>query len=518
MKLTAEQFIDRSKKAFADRDANRDIFEDVDEYINPYKNAWGKEGQKTHNKPYKQYDSTAMHSASNFVSTVQSNFFPVFTRWAELRAGPAYPEKDRKRINKDLAKLTEIIFTYIDASNFNTAISEMIWDWGKGTGALWIHEGDAQQPLNFVAVPMHQLGLCEGKTGSVDSRFRQHNVKARLIKQTWPKDEVKLNSELETIVRDKPDTEVPLIEGTYWDDTDLLWRYEVYHEASKHKLLERTYADEPCLTPRWMKVPGHAYGIGPFVMAMADIKTLNKVKEYMLRSAALNIFGMYTVSSSGTFNPTSVNLQPGAFIPVERNGGPNGPSIAPLPRNGDFQMQEFLVQGLKDDIRKTLLDNRLPEETAQPKTAFEIAQRIKEFQQDIGSAFGRGMFEFVQPLFKRIIGILQRKGLITLPEGFAIDNFFVQVTVVSPIAKAQGVQDVQTFMQNFQMVSSIAPELALTAYEIEKLPQWLSDKTGSPAELLRSEADAQALQQAVAQMAAQMVAAQQQQQVANAPA
>jgi hypothetical protein len=508
MKLNPKQLIERSRKAFADRDANRQIFEDVDEFINPYKNTWGKEGNKTYNKPSRQFDSTAMHSAANFVSTVQSNFFPVFTRWAEFRAGPAYPEKNRKKINKDLALLTEIVFSYIDASNFNTAIAEMAFDWGKGTGAMWVHEGDAEQPLNFVTIPSSQLGLTEGKHGTVDGKFREYRIKARLIKATWARDKVKLSSELERLIKDKPDEEVTLIEATYWDDTELVWRYEVAHEASEHILLSRTYTEEPCLTPRWMKIPGFTHGIGPFVMAMADIKTLNRVKEYMLRSAALNIFGMYTVVNSGSFNPTSINLTPGVFIPVERNGGPNGPSISPLPTNGDFQMQEFMVRDLQDSIRKTLLDTRLPQDTPQPKTAFEIAQRIKEFQQDIGAAFGRGMYEFVQPLFKRIVSILQRKKLITLPENFEIDNFFVQVSVVSPIAKAQGVQDVQTFMQNYQMMQAISPEIAMMAYEVEKLPQWLSDKTGSDAKLLRDEADVQAMKQ----MLAQVLAAQQMQQ------
>jgi hypothetical protein len=290
---------------------------------------------------------------------------------------------------------------------------------------------------------------------------------------------------------------------------EFVWRYEVVHQSSKERIVADVYAEEPCFTPRWTKIPGFSYGIGPFVMALADIKTLNKIKEYMLRSAALNIFGVYTVASSGTFNPSSVSLTPGAFIPVERNGGPSGPSISPLPRNGDFQMQQFLVQDLQDSIRKSLLDNRMPVETAQPKTAFEIAERIKEFQQDIGSAFGRGMHEFVQPLFKRILGILERKGLISLPEDFSLDNFFYQVAVISPIAKAQGISDVQTFMQNYQMVAGVSPELALASYNIEKLPSWLAEKTGSPAMLLRSDAEADEIKQIAAQMMAQMMAQQQ---------
>lgn len=482
--LKVDKLLSRAEKAFTERDLNRSLFEDAYEYLMPFRNTFENQ-DKTHNKPTVQYDSTAMHAGSNFVNTMQANFTPVFTRWAELKAGPGVPEKQRKKFNKDLEKLTDMVFTYLNASNFATAAAEMYFDWGIGTGALWLHEGDQEQPLNFIATPMSEMGISEGRFGTVDARFRKYKIKARLIQHTWPNDKVKLNGDLQSLVRDKPDDEVELIEACYYDYEELIWRYEVIHEGSKHKLLEKTYNEEVCFTPRWLKVPGHTIGIGPFVMAMADIKTLNKMKEYMLRHSALSVFGVYTVASNGGFNPNVAKIQPNAFIPVERNGGPNGPSIQPLPRSGSFDVQEFMINDLKESIRKTLLDTRLPEQQPQPATAFEIAQRIKEFQQDIGSAYGRAMYEYVQPMFKRIIAILNRKGLITLPDGFEIDNFFVQVQVVSPIAQTQALEDVQKFMQTYQMTAGIHPMLAIMAYEIEKLPQWLTEKTGSPAGMLR---------------------------------
>lgn len=506
MQLTVEKLCERAKKGFTERDLNRQLFEDCYEYMLPYRNTFTSQGQakgqQSFNRPTRQYDSTAMIAGANFVNTMQANFTPVFTRWAELKAGPGIPEKDRGKLDKELEKLTDIIFTYLNASNFSTASAEMYFDWGIGTGALWCFEGDENQPLNFIATPMSQLGLVEGRFGTVDGRFRQHKIKARLVKETW-RDAV-MNEDLEQLARDKPDEEIEFIEACYYDYDDFVWRYEVIHEGSKHRLVERFDTDEFCFTPRWLKIPGQAYGVGPFMLALLDVKTLNKVKEYMLRSAALNIFGVYTVASGSVFNPNNVNLQPGTFIPVERNGGPNGPSIAELPRTGSFDMQEFMIRDLQDSIRQTMLDNRLPPDQPQPKTAYEISQRIKEFQQDIGSAYGRAMFEYVQPLFKRIITILNKKGLIQLPEGFTIDNFFVQIQVVSPIAQTQALEDVQKLINSLEIVGSINPQLVLTAYEIEKLPQWLSEKTGSPAAMLRDEAEQENLKNMIMQAAQQM--------------
>lgn len=513
MQMDVDKLLDRAKKGFTELDNNRSLFEDAYEYLLPFKNTFNTQqqgGQKSHNKGNKQYDSTGMTAAANFVNTMQANFTPVFTRWAELKAGPGIPEGQRQSLNKDLAALTDVIFAYLNASNFATASAEMYFDWGIGTGSLWLFEGDEQQPLNFMASPISQMGLVEGKNGTIDLRARKHNVKGRLIVPTWKAiGKVTLNDELKDLIKDKPDGDIELVEVCYYDYDEFVWRYEVIHESSKCRLLEKEYAEEICFTPRYMKIPGFATGIGPFVMAMLDVKTLNKLKEFMLRSAALSIFGVYTVASGGAFNPNTATLNPGTFIPVERNAGPNGPSIAALPRAGDFQIQEFMVNDLKDAIRKTMLDNKLPADTPQPKTAFEIAQRIKEFQVDIGSAYGRAMFEFVQPLFKRIIAILVKKGLVQLPEGFQIDNFFVQVQVVSPIAQTQAMEDVQRLMNNMQMAQAAGgQELVMTAYEIEKLPRYLSEKVG-PVALLRDDADAAAMQQMIAKMVQQQMAAQQ---------
>ena len=504
--LQIEKLCERASRGFQELDANRRYIEDCYDYLVPYKNTFNNNGSNAGQSYYqsnKQYDSTATVAAKNFVDTMQSNFTPPFTRWVELKAGPGIKEEFREKLNKDLSSVTDIIFSYLNASNFATASAEMYWDWGVGTGVMWLHEGDQQNPLNFIAAPASQTALVEGRFGTVDSKFRKHKVKARLIKETWPLDKIELNEDLQEIIKTKPDEEVELLEACYYDYTDLVWRYEVVHEASKHMLLSRIETTEPCLTPRWMKVPGFTRGIGPFIMAMMDIKTLNKVKEYMLSSAALNIFGLYTVAKGNTFNPNTMTLRPGMMIPVERNGGPDGPSIAPLPRAGDYQMQEFLIRDLQDSIRKTMLDTRLPAETPQPKTAFEISQRIREFQTDIGAAYGRAMFEYVQPMFKRIIAILTKKGLLTLPEDFQLDNFLVQVQIVSPIAQSQAMEDVQKLVSAMQIVAQVNPSIVPLAYNIERLPAYLSEKTGAPASMLRDEEEQEAIKQAVVQMIAQ---------------
>lgn len=493
-----ERLLERASKAFADRDANRNLFEDCYELYSPYRNTLSKAGA-SFNRPTKQYDSTGQISAASFVNTLQREFTPPFTTWSVLKAGPGVPEDNRIALNEQLEKITEIFFSYLNASNFTTASAEMYFEWGIGTGCLWFYEGDEQNPFNFVASPISEMGISEGKHGAVDYRVRRRTVKASLLKELWPKAEIPANIN----VTQTPDRMVEVTECFYYDYEDLLWRYDVLVE--KECIFYTEHTEEICFTPPWMKIPGYAYGVGPFVMALADVKTLNCLKEFLLRSAALDVAGVYTITSDGALNPNTLNIAPNTFIPVERNAGENGPTLQRLDTSSSFQLQEYIANGLQDQIRKTLLDNRLPAETPQPKTAFEIAQRMREFQADIGSAYGNGYFKYILPFWKRGISILSTRGLIDLPEGFTIDNFFIQVQVVSPIAQTQQAEEVQRFMQSYQMVQMINPALAATSYKIEEIPKWLTEMTGTPNKLLRDDAEAGEMQKIIAQFAAQQM-------------
>lgn len=504
-RLTPEVLSARIKTARDEIALNRQLYEDADEYTNPFKNGF-KDKNGTHNTNTKSYDSTAMIAANNFVNTMVSKFTPPFMRWAELLSGPAIKEEDRARLNKDLEKVSNITFSNINASNFATASPEMYWELGKGTGVLIVLEGDEFQPFNFIAPPLSQMGFLEGKRGTVDFITRTWKIKPGLIKHTWHK--ALIPDSLQDLIKDDKQKaeDVEIVECFYYDYEELVWHYDVFYEKEKHILYRSDSVTCPVIVVRWLKIPGFVTGIGPVVLALSDIKTLNKMKELMLKLAALNVFGVYTVTNDGVFNPSTIKMKPGAFIPVQRNGGPEGKTIEPLPTAGNFQLQEYMINDLKDQIRQIMLDNRLPPENGPVRSVFELSQRIKELSTDIGASFGRLMYEYIIPLFRRCLEIEKNKGLISLPEGIDIDNFFVQIRIVSPIAQQQSVEDLQRFTQAYQICQSIDPQIAELAFSLEKIPDFICEKLGSPASLLRDEEKRQEIKEMVIQRATQIVA------------
>ena len=147
-----------------------------------------------------------------------------------------------------------------------------------------------------------------------------------------------------------------------------------------------------------MKVAGEIYGRGLLLTALPDIKTLNKTKELLLKNATLSVMPVFTAQDDGVLNPHTVKIVPGAIIPVARNGGSQGESLRPLPRAGDFNVSQLIINDLRMSIKQILLDESLPPDNMSARSATEIVERMKELSQNLGSAFGRLINETMIPI------------------------------------------------------------------------------------------------------------------------
>ena len=81
-----------------------------------------------------------------------------------------------------------------------------------------------------------------------------------------------------------------------------------------------------------------------------------------------------------------------------------------------------------------LADNILAMQNNNKMTATEINERVFEMDKVLGATFGRLQFELLNPIIKRAVQILKRRGEI---DDIAIDGFNVSVSYSSPIAKAE---------------------------------------------------------------------------------
>jgi hypothetical protein len=344
--------------------------------------------------------------------------------------------------------------------------------------------GDDVAPLNFIPVPMFLISYEEGANGQVDKVYRKMRMKAEAVKQQWKDAEFPVD--VAQRIESKPTDEIELLEATVYDMDRGDYCYHVIDKISKEELVYRRMNSSPWVISRYSKVAGEVYGRGPLLTALPDIKTLNKTLELVLKNASLAISGVYTAADDGVLNPQTVKLVPGAIIPVARNGGPQGESLKPLARSGDFNVSQIIIQDLRANIKRTLLDESLPPDNMSARSATEVVERMKELAQNLGSAFGRLINETMVPLVSRILSVMDERGLIDLP--LQVNGLEVKVSPVAPLAMAQNMEEINNIMQFMQITATMGAEGQL-AVKTGDLIDFLGDKLGVPSSVRNSAAE-----------------------------
>ena len=444
------------------------------------------------------FDETAIVATQEFASRLQSGITPNFSRWVSLKAGMDIPEEDRETVNSELQKVTEVVFDVLNNSNFATESYESYLDLSVTLGCLEIDQGTAVDPVRFTAVPMSQLWINNGPYDRIDQFFRrreyswdQFSVKYK--DHTFPADDVQKFKESE-----KP---YDFIEATMRD-----WskpNEEIYHrvilckQAGDNIVYKREYRGVgscPMIAFRWSKEAGSVWGRGPLLNALPAIKTCNLVVQMVLENAQMSIAGMYNIDDDGTINADTIELVPGTIIP--RTPGTRG--LEPVQAAGNFRVSELILNEMRTNIKRAMYNDMLGNPNRTPMSATEVAERMADLSRQIGSAFGRLMFEMIIPTIQRVIYIMKELGMIELP---TVNGKEISVTATSPLAQAQNQQDIQGVDRLVEWVAArFGPQLANIFIKGEDASAYVADKLQVPKDLVRTKEEMQAAIKQFAEM------------------
>jgi nucleotide-binding universal stress UspA family protein len=505
MRLTPDQILKRQIAAQAKKDEFQQLYQDAYEFALPQRQLYGvwEGGAVGSKKMQRVFDSTAINSTQRFANRLQSVVFPPQRKWAKLEAGSDIPPEQRQQAQAILEVYQDKMFTVLNQSNFDIAMGEFLLDLAVGTACMMVQPGDDVQPLNFIPVPLFLVSYEEGANGQVDNVYRRMRMKGESIQRQWP--DAEIGDDLKRRIENKPTDDVELLEATIYDHKRGDYCYHVIDKVSKTEIVYRRRKMSPWVISRYMKVAGEIYGRGPLMTALPDIKTLNKVKELLLKNASLAVSGVYTAADDGVLNPNTVKIVPGAIIPVARNGGAQGPALLALPRSGDFNVSQLVINDMTQSIKRILLDESLPPDNMSARSATEIVERMKELAQNLGSAFGRLINETMIPVTAKILEVMDERGMIDMP--LRVNGLEVKVTPVAPLAMAQNMEEVNSIMQYMQITQSLGTDGQL-AIKTDMLVDYLADKLGVPAvvrntaaerAVLMEEMKNQQQQQAIAQ-------------------
>lgn len=496
----------REANAFKKSTHWHDQLDDAYEYFLPNRNLFETtmSGQK---KMDKIFDSTALEAIQQGASKLQENIAPIWSRWAtfepsrniqKLLASGEY-DVDIEDIKRNLEEQAEEVFDYINRSNFATQFYEHALDLLIGTGTLRIDEAeDDNMPIVFSAIPQKGIAFEEGPQGNVETHWRRFEVKAGTLERKWRG--FKASASMAKVIQDKPETMVKAYEGvvylpkakTYYG---CLWIGKEDHIS----WMEDFGTTSPWVTGRYSKVAGEVRGRGPALQALPDVKSLNKAKEFTLQKAAIDLAGMYTATDDGVTNPYNISISPGVVIPVGSNNNAN-PSLRRLDTGASLQLSQFVINDLRDNIKKCLF-NDLRDPTGAVRSATEVAIESRELAKRIGSAFGRLQTEVLIPIITRVVSILTRRGLL---DAIKLDGKDIDIKFMSPLARQQDAEDILTVQQAVQFVlNNAGPDQAKIGFKLEDFGAWVAEKSGMPASLVRSQAEKETAIQAGAEAASQ---------------
>jgi hypothetical protein len=453
------------------------------------------------------FDVTAIDSTFRGAGQLKEDLFPSGQDWFKLKGGPlakklvkaSNDNAGRLAFERQLENLTDQILPHFQTGEFDLAAAEMCLDIFAGTGILLPVRGDDLNPIRFVCLPVEECCL------TLDGFRRPNGLswgrmwKVADIKDAYPS--YQLPEKLEKELAANAEAEVKLFQEFVREGKR--WRCLARLEDDKAPPLRMWWRKaQPFVAARYHVVPGETYGRGPVMLALSTIKVVNKVKEMALRSAAINLLGLWGYRPGGAFNPDVHKMRPGAFWPVNSTGGMLGPDVARLDTPGKgMDVANIVLSEERAVIQRMLHDEVTDGKGKTPRSAEEILMIAQRIKRAYVGAFGRLINEIIPVLIPAVCEILHEQGLLTMELTF--DQLLLAVEVTSPLAATLKAGHLEPLIQGFQLIAALGrnPDRELMLDEL--LPQVLQD-TGIKAAHIADEAHKQAFDQkaAMAQMAA----------------
>ncbi len=445
------------------------------------------------------FDSTAIDGLVTFANRIQGALVPAWMEWQKLVSGTDIPDEEKDKLNTLLEKETETFFSIVNHSNFSTEITPSFSDLGIGTGAIQLDEGlfNEESPVLFSNVPLAELHPETPIKGIIENVWRPQEVEAGMIQQTWPKAD--LPPEVLQRAEKQPHFKEKILNGMLLNPKDRLYHQLVIHKAKKKLIFTQSFKTKRLIVFRWHVTPGETFGRGPILDKMADIRTVNKVKEFILQNAAIQMAGMYTGRDDGVFNPQTVRIAPGIVMPVSSNETKN-PSLAALPRAGDIGIGDLILKDLQESIKKSLLADPLGDFEDPVRTLGEQMMRMQETLKDRGASFGRLKSELIEPVVAGIVDIAQSQGKMA---PIIINGKEVTIHHSSPLAKAEDMEDFQNSQLYMEMLGSLPQELVMGTVRLEDFPKYWGEKLSMPAEFNRDDDEREAFAKGLIEVARQ---------------
>ncbi|MDP3702910.1 MAG: portal protein [Candidatus Omnitrophota bacterium] len=476
------------------------------------------------------FDSTAIDSAQTLAASIHGTMTPSTQPWMSfaLRQEELNDLPEVKDWSEDNARR---IHAALRQSNWTTAVHEMYLDLvgPAAMGCLFVEEKAPTRQggfggFRFMAQAPGSYFVAEDAEGRIDTVFRELSLSARAILAKWG--DKKVGDKIRETVATKPDQRFTIVQAVMPNQDygreagrrgrlNMAWSSCYFIVETRHKVEEGGFEEFPFLCPRWAKTSGEVYGRGPSHTALPDIKTLNAVKEFLLKAAPLAMFPPTVELDDSVVG--EVDLRPYGRNVVSVMGNRSLSETFAFMQTGlKIDISQIILQDLRAGIRRIYFSDQLELQEGPQMTATEVQVRYELMQRLLGPTLGRLESEFLNPLVERCFGIMARaQALLPLPQvlleqGLELPDLDIEYE--GPLARAQRTveltaQDrVLAFVAGLtqaMVAAGVPPTQAAAVWDVLKADKWVRDRaeiTGVRTDSLASQEEVDTLRQARAQV------------------
>ena len=504
-----------------------DLMQEIAERVVPHKSNISKLLSPGERQTRELFDSTAPDAAGTLAASIHGTLTPSTQPWLSFRIRQE-ELNELVDVQDWLEDCARRIHAALRQSNWTTSVHEMYLDLvgPSGMGCLFVEE---KPPLasggfggfRFATQPPGSYYVAEDAEGRIDTVFRDLSLTARAIVRKWGPERV--GDKVRAAAAAKPDQRFTVVQAVLPNEDYAPpaagqnggrraklrkpW-LSCYLVVETREKLERGGFDEfPFLCPRWAKTSGEVYGRGPSHTALPDIKTINAVKEFLLKAAPLAMFPPTIEEDDAVVGDP--DLRPMGRNTVSARGTRSIHEAFAFMETGlKIDLSQIILADLKASIRRIYFADQLELQEGPQMTATEIQVRYELMQRLLGPTGGRLESELLNPGVERFFGLMARaKALLPMPDSLrkrvpaGVELPDLDVEYEGPLARAQRTVELTAQDRVFGFVAALTaalvasgapPAVAQAPWDVLKLDRWVRDRaeiTGVRVDSLNSAED-----------------------------
>ena len=402
--------------------------------------------------------SFAFEMCGDFPTVIINTFCPQTQCWVARRPSSLVPPDQMQDVAIAAAHSDDVTFKTIVASNFYGEIGKAFNpDLALGTVGLWIDHPKPWKPPVCRAIPIRELEINLGPDGEINDRFVVRHVQYRYLQAVLG------DYDIPKAVRQKGEADENInciVVWGFWrifDGGQEKWQHVItVNNNYVHDAVLKGEGSCPLIVARFNASPDWAWGIGPLVQALPDLRIIDELTFKKVKTVDLALNPPISFPDT-SFTNIEEGIEAGMAYAI-RPGEEGAIKNLYMPPSLDAAL--FLTNDLETRIKRLFFLDWPQQDGKTPPTATQWLDEMTLAQRRIGTPGLIFWQEFCAGVFQRFVYLLEKAGQIpkiTFNDGNG-NKQAVTMLPENPALRSAEQEDVALFARFAQIGAAAFPE------------------------------------------------------------